>query len=225
MKSIIFIAILSLLAINSQAQRNAIRSTTRATAPVDATVRSTIRTTAPSAAAATVKMERPVPKAVGAPIEIKNLASKQYQKEFDKLVAQGYQPTKEEVKRQQVIDYTDGETPQIAYWATFQKFENGYEWIARHALSAQAYQKEFETWVAQGYVPISIGVGATDGDETYAIIFQKIPNAPQWVARHGLTLADLSAQSQGFLQQGYKLKTKVSCIRKGVTIYAAIWSK
>ena len=87
------------------------------------------------------------------------------------------------------------------------------------------YLPYLQHFTAQGYVPISIGVGATDGDEMYAVIFQKIPNAPQWVARHGLTLADFNAQSQGFLQQGYKLKTKTSCIKKGVAIYAAIWSK
>lgn len=210
MKSIFFFICCILVATNGYAQHNGIHFTQKIS---------------PATTIATVKMERPERKAIGAPIEVKNANANQYQIEFNKLTAQGYRPTKISVKRQQVIDYTDGEIPQIAYWVTFQKFDNDYPWVARHNLSAQAYQNEFNTWTAQGYIPISIGVGATDGDEVYGVIFDKIPNPPAFVARHGLGSADFNKQNQDLLQQGYKLKQKASCVRKGTTIYAAIWTK
>lgn len=170
-----------------------------------------------------IKLER---KAVGQPEQVKNMNAAQYQKRFDQLTASGLRPIWiDEVKRQQVIDYQEGETPQIAYWVTFQKFENDYPWVARHNLSAADYQQEFNTWPAKGYMPISLGVGAVGGAEVYAIIFEKRPNPPAWVARHGLTMSDFSQQHQQFLKEGYKLKQRASCVRSGTTIYAALWIK
>jgi hypothetical protein len=170
-------------------------------------------------------MANPTPIAVGAAIEVKNVTANQYQQKFDELTKKGYQPIKIEVKHLQVMDYTDGEKPQLGYWATFQKYNNGYAYVARHNLTAAQYQAEFDTYTKQGYMPISVGVGAVDANEKYAVIFEKVPNPPAWVARHNLTQSAFATENKNFTQQGYKVKSKASCVKNGATIYAAIWVK
>ena len=175
---------------------------------------------------ATVQMVFPVPTPIGEPVEIKNRSARHYSTAFDALVAQGYRPIKVEVKQLNVIDFTDGEKPRLGYWATLQKYQNDYAWVARHALSAEKYQQEFDIWTQQGYMPTSIGLGAVrGGEEAYSVIFEKVPNAPAWVARHGLSSDAFNTENEALLKQGYKLKCQVSCIKYINPIYAAIWVK
>lgn len=169
----------------------------------------------------------PPRKPIGNPVEVKNLNAHNYQIKFDELVSQGYRPIKISVKRQQVIDYVDGERPQVAYFATFQKFENDYAWVARHNLSADQYQAEFNIWTSQGYMPTYIGVGvaASNENEYYAVIFDKLPQKKAFVARHNISLQEFNNQHRQCLRLGFKLMQKVHCYRKGKTIYAGIWTK
>ena len=168
----------------------------------------------------------PTPVPVGAPISVSNLTAKHYQKRFDELTRQGYRPTKVESKRLQVIDYTDGEGPSLGYWATFQKFENVRPWVARHGLSNQAYGQAFESLVPQGYVPTHMNVAYLNKMESYCVIFEKIPNPPAWVARHGLDNAAFNKANQEFVAQGYILKLKSSVSKGGSSfVYAAMWVK
>lgn len=174
---------------------------------------------------ATVPMELPVPTPIGTPVEIKNQMARHYGAKFDEWVAKGYRPIKVEVKPLQVIDRTDGERPLLGYWATLQKYQNDYAWVARHALSAEKYQQEFDIWTQKGYMPTYISVGATDAEEAYSVIFEKIPRAPAYVARHGLSQEAYSSENETLLQQGYKLKCKAHCTKQGKAIYAAVWVK
>jgi hypothetical protein len=168
-------------------------------------------------------IQTPVP--VGSPISVSNLTSKQYQKKFDELTAKGYRPIKVESKRLQVIDYTDGEGPSLGYWATFQKFDHDRAWVARHGLTNQAYGQTFESLVPQGYVPTHMNVAYLNNTESYCVIFEKIPNPPAWVARHGLDHAAFAKANQEFVGQGYALHLKSSCAKSGGLVYAAMWVK
>ncbi len=167
----------------------------------------------------------PTPKPIGQPINVSNVTAKMYQKKFDELTAKGYRPIKVESKRLQVIDYVDGEKPSLGYWATFQKVENSYAWVARHGLSNQAYGQEFDRMVPQGYFPTDISVAVLDGQESYCVIFEKVPNAPAWVARHGLNQAAFTQENNKFIKQGYKLRQKSSAKNGAGWIFAAVWTK
>lgn len=167
----------------------------------------------------------PTPKPIGQPVKVTNVSAKMYQKKFDELTAKGYRPMKVESKRLQVIDYVDGERPSLGYWATFQKVENSYAWVARHGLTNQAYGQEFERLVPQGYFPTDINVAILDGQESYSVIFEKVPNLPAWVARHGLNQVAFTQENNNFTKQGYKLRQKSSAQNGSKVIHAAVWTK
>jgi hypothetical protein len=167
----------------------------------------------------------PIPKPIGQHVQISNITAGQYQKRFDELTRQGYRPMKVSSKRLQVIDYTDGEVPRLGYWATFQKVENSYAWVARHGLTNQAYSQEFDAWAAKGYMPTDINVAVMDGQESYCVIFEKVPNPPAWVARHGLNQVQMQQASTEFAQQGYKIQLKSSHVKNGGWVHAAVWVK
>ncbi|MEO0042111.1 MAG: hypothetical protein RL329_1559 [Bacteroidota bacterium] len=94
-------------------------------------------------------------------VEVKNLSSRQYQEQFNKLTQVGYRPIKVTSKVLQVIDLPDGELSQLGYWATFQKQPNSPAWAAQHGLTSDAYQQSFNHWTAQGYLPTDIVTIAT----------------------------------------------------------------
>lgn len=52
--------------------------------------------------------------------EVKNVTIKEYQREFDRLVSQGYRPVKVWSKTLGVFDYQPGERPQLGYWGIFE---------------------------------------------------------------------------------------------------------
>jgi hypothetical protein len=158
-------------------------------------------------------------------VEVKNVTARQYQKRFDELTQQGYRPIKIISKTLQVIDYTDGERPQLGYWATFQKQPNSPAWAAQHGLTADAYQQSFNHWTAQGYLPTDINVAYLDGKASYCVIFDKVVTPVDWQARHGLNYQAFQQTNQTLTQQGFKLKIQTNCIASGGRIYAALWVK
>jgi len=94
--------------------------------------------------------------------------------------------------------------------------------VARHGLSAAAYQTEFNKWTQQGYKPSDISAYTVNGQDLYAVIFDKVANAPAWVARHGLSANDYQVEFNKWTGQGYRL-TIVSV--NGSGRYAALWEK
>ena len=141
------------------------------------------------------------------------LSSADYQTEFNKWTQQGFRPV-------QVCGYSAGN--QALYAALFEKIPNGAAWVARHGLSAAAYQTEFNKWTQQGYKPSDISAYTVNGQDLYAVIFDKVANAPAWVARHGLSANDYQVEFNKWTGQGYRL-TIVSV--NGSGRYAALWEK
>lgn len=158
-------------------------------------------------------------------VEVKNVTARQYQKRFNELTKEGYRPIKLSSKTLQVIDYTDGERPQLGYWATFQKQANVLAWASQHGLTSDAYGQSFNHWTAQGYLPTDINVAYLDGQASYCVIFEKVVTPVDWQARHDLNFQAFREAHQTFTQQGFKLKIKTECVGKGGRIYAALWVK
>jgi hypothetical protein len=87
--------------------------------------------------------------------------------------------------------------------------------------TADQYQQEFDKWTGQGFIPTDINVACVGSEVRYSAIFQKIPNAPAFVARHNMNNATFQKENATWTGQGYELKAQSSC--HGV--YAAIWQK
>ena len=141
------------------------------------------------------------------------LSGQDYQTEFTKWTAQGYRPVR-------VSGYASGN--QARYAALFEKRVNSPAWVARHGLNAQDYQTEFTKWTSQGYKPTDISTYTVNGQDFYTVIFDKIPNSPAWVARHGLSSNDYQTEFNKWTSQGYR-PTVVSA--NGAGRYAAVWEK
>ncbi len=95
------------------------------------------------------------------------------------------------------------------------------QWVARHGLSAEAYQTEFNKWTQQGFRPVSISVYSN----RFAAIFEKQNNAPQWVARHGMTSAAYQTEFTKWTQQGFRPTRVSGYIVNNQIYYAAIFEK
>lgn len=141
------------------------------------------------------------------------LSATDYQAEFNKWTAQGYRPIR-------VSGYSSGN--QARYAVIFEKRANSPTWVARHGLSAANYQAEFDKWTKQGYKPTDISAYTVNGQDQYAVIFEKQANAPAWVGRHGLSSGDYQTEFNKWTGQGYRL-TLVSANGNGR--YAALWEK
>ena len=157
--------------------------------------------------------------------QIKNLTSAEYQAQFDRLVSQGYRPVKVWSKTLQVFDYQPGETPKLGFWGNFEKRPGTTPWVARHGISHDAYQQEFNSWTRQGYMPTDINVAFFNGHTSYCVIFDKIANQPAWQARHGLNYSTYMDVNSSLINQGYRRRITSSCSTPNGPVYAALWSK
>ena len=163
--------------------------------------------------------------ALGQTQEVKNLTGKEYQKKFEELTKQGYRPVKVWAKTLSVFDYQPGEGPQFGYWATFQKVPNSPPWVSFHGLDAAAYQKEFTKLTGQGFMPTDVNVASVNNVVRYCVVYDKIPNAPAWVARHNINQSEYDRTHKDLLAKGYKLKIRSHCAAPGGRIFAAVWQK
>ena len=141
------------------------------------------------------------------------LSSADYQTEFNKWTQQGYRPV-------HVSGYTSGS--QVLFASIFEKRINGNAWVANHGLSAADYQAAFTKWTQQGYKPTDISTYSVNGQDFYTVIFDKIANAPAWVARHGLDAAAYQAEFTKWTGQGYRLTIVAA---NGNGHYAGVWEK
>ena len=69
-------------------------------------------------------------------------------------------------------------SPSETYLSLFVGNEIG-NWVARHNMTGQGYQAEFDKWVKQGYFPLCVQAGGVGGNTRFAAIFtrQETPTA------------------------------------------------
>ncbi|HXG46265.1 MAG TPA: serine hydrolase [Methylomirabilota bacterium] len=95
------------------------------------------------------------------------------------------------------------------------------EWVARHGLTADGYQAEFNTRIAQGLYPIAVQAGGTGNNSRYAVIFarQEQPLARQWTvtgSRVTPTLARFDEIMREFMTSNAVRAGSLAIARNGV---------
>ncbi|PVF93071.1 hypothetical protein CPB86DRAFT_790513 [Serendipita vermifera] len=91
------------------------------------------------------------------------LTSAQYQQEFNNMTAQGYRPVVVSGYGVNGVDY---------YAAIWEK-KSGPAWVARHGMTSDQYQTQFNTITGQGYYPkVVSGYTLANGDY-YAALWEK----------------------------------------------------
>ena len=99
------------------------------------------------------------------------------------------------------------------------------DWVARHGLSAAAYQSEVDKWIAKGYHISEVSGYSTTNQDSYAAIFEKVSNTPAWVARHGLSGTQYQQEVDKWTAQGYHPVQVSGYGAGGGAKYAAIFQK
>ena len=97
-------------------------------------------------------------------------------------------------------------------------------WAARHGLTSDQYQVEFDKLVGQGFRLVHVNGYTVAGSDRYAAIWDKSPS-PGWVARHGMTSAQYQAEFDTRVAQGFRLVEVSGYTVNGSDRYAAIWDK
>ena len=149
----------------------------------------------------------------GAWVARHGLSSKQYQKEFNKRVNQGYRLT-------DVEGYTvQGAVRYAALWVR----RKGPQWRARHGMTSSQYQVAFDKATSQGFRPLKVDGYWTPNGVRYAAIWER--RGGHWVARHGMTSGTYQAEFNKYVGQGYRLVHVSGYMGPGQVLYAAIWSR
>jgi hypothetical protein len=142
------------------------------------------------------------------------LSSAQYQQVFDSLAQQGYRLV--EISGYSVAD-------QATYAAIWEQ-RQGPAWVARHGLTAEQHQQEFDRLSREGYRLVDISGYAVGGRARYAAIWEQ-RQGPAWVARHGLTSAQYQETFDRLAREGYRLVDVSGYNVDGEDRYAAIWEQ
>ena len=97
-------------------------------------------------------------------------------------------------------------------------------WVARHGLTGDEYQAEFDKLVAEGLRLTDVTGYSSNGQARYAAIWDDTPS-PEWTARHGLTGAGYQAAFDDLVGQGFRLVQVNGYEVDGEPRYAAIWHR
>lgn len=97
-------------------------------------------------------------------------------------------------------------------------------WVARHGLTSQQYQAEFNKWVGQGYRLTTVSGYEVNNRAYYAAIWVKV-SGPTWIARHGMSSSQYQSEFNKWAGQGYRLTHIDGYTINNQDRYAAIWVK
>jgi hypothetical protein len=133
---------------------------------------------------------------------------------LERLVAQGYRLTC-------VSGYEiDGEP---RYAATFEQ-SPGPDWQARHGLTGDAFQTQFDNLAAQGYALVQSCRYRVNIDRQFAGIWQRLPGLV-WEAHTGLTDSAHTALFATLSAAGKRLVNISNYSDTGIARYASIWQQ
>lgn len=96
--------------------------------------------------------------------------------------------------------------------------------VAKHGISNENYQTEFDKIWTCGYYPIWVDGFDVNGKTYFNTIFRPSKNVA-WVARHNMTGAKYQAEFDKWAKAGYRLININSYLLHGKLRYAAIWKK
>lgn len=142
------------------------------------------------------------------------LTSAQYQQAFNDLTRQGYRLV-------HVSGYGVG--GQDRYAAIWEK-RSGPAWVARHGLTGQQFQQEFDRLLGQNYRLLDLSGYSVGGQNRYAAIWEQ-SSGPPWAAHHGMTSAQYQQAFNNYAQQNFRLKQIRGWGTGNDARYAAIWEQ
>ncbi len=143
-----------------------------------------------------------------------NLTGPQYQAEFTALQGRGYRPVL-------VNGYTVNGTD--FYTAIWHK-ASGAAQVARHGMTAEDYQAQFNTLTNMGYRLRHLSGYGPSGQVRFAAIFDKSAG-PAWLARHGMSAGDYQQQFNTQRANGFHpVMVNGYPTARGIQ-YAAIWEQ
>ncbi len=142
------------------------------------------------------------------------ITAEAYQATFDILTQQGYRLT-------YVCGYSEGiEARFNAIW----QLRDGPAWQARHGLTNDQYQLEFDALFRQGFRLVCVSGYAENGQARYAAIWEQ-RRGPDWQARHGLSRSQYQQTFDQMAADGY-VPLQVCGYRVNVDVrFAAIWER
>ena len=110
------------------------------------------------------------------------------------------------------------------HYAAIWSQSQGASWRAVHGIPSDAYQREFDLAISQGYRPVWVSGYGVGGQALYAAIFEQ-RGGPALQARHGLTGAQYQQTFDQLVAQGYR----PTCVNgygvNGQALYAAIFEQ
>lgn len=121
------------------------------------------------------------------------LTASEYQQAFDDFVRRGFRLV-------HLSGYARGGSARYA--AIFEK-SAGPEWVARHGLTAAAYQQAFDQLGRQGFRLKVVSGYRAGGIDSYAALWEKA-SGPPWAARHGVPDAWYQNVFDNHYYQGYR---------------------
>jgi hypothetical protein len=142
------------------------------------------------------------------------LSAAEYQATFDQLARVGYRP---------ILVNVHAVAGTSRFAAIFHR-SYGVAWQARHGLSREQYQAEFDRWVGRGYRLTYVSGYTEGGAERYAAIWER-SNGPEWRARHGMSSAAYRSAFHALSQQGYRPVQVSAYSVSGMPRFAAIFHR
>ncbi len=142
------------------------------------------------------------------------MTSAQYQAEFNNLGAKGYRVTS-------LSGYTKNGIE--LYAAIWNKVE-GPAWSAKHGLSSEQYQIDFNDKVKNGYKLVCLSGYAVANKAKFAAVWDK-GQAGAWKARHNMNAADYQKAFDDYGKEGYQLQQVSGYVIDGTEYFAAFWEK
>ncbi len=140
-----------------------------------------------------------------------NMSSQQYQAEYNNWTGKGYRLV-------EVCGYK--RNGQETYAAVWEK-SNGPLYVARHAMSSQQFQSEFNTQYDNGYKPVRVSAFEVGGQSRFAAIFEKMNDGVY--ARSGLNENNYQAEVDNAWYLGSSLKHVNGYNVNGTVYFAALW--
>ena len=142
------------------------------------------------------------------------LSARQHQREVSRLTRDGYRP----------VDLSGYVVGGVDLYASIWEQRQGPAWVARHGLSAQQYQAEFERLAGEGFRIVDVSGYAVGGQDRYAAFWEK-DEGPPLEARHGLTSAQYQQHFNELAQRGFRVTRLSAWFSGGEPRFAAIWTK
>ncbi|GGO78110.1 hypothetical protein [Nonomuraea cavernae] len=148
-----------------------------------------------------------------------NLTPAQQTERFDTLRGQGYRPITVSVSTD-----LSGRTRYAGMWSVSGRAMGGdLPWAMYHDMSADGYQRRFDQLAAQGYQPAVVSATGSGERARFAAIFVKNPGF-RYVAKHGITPAELLRMSGTARQDGLMLSSVDTYGTASAPRYVAVWS-